>query len=132
MRVASSYYKGVSACVANLARGLPASQAAVSVQNLTSGYASTDGHNVFDPFATCGASGPVGFVAFFSGSLFWINAGFAVVLYIKRDEIVSGIAPGSSNQHDYDEIGVETDINRNEFSGDFPLSAAAGTRTMHV
>lgn len=123
MQFASSYYKGVSACVANLA-----SPRAAASQNAT-GAASMGGlTTASDPFATCGASGPVGFVAFFSGSLFWINAAFAMVLYVKRGEIISGAAPGSSHQRAYEEIGVE-----NDFSGDFPSSVAAGTeRTIHV
>jgi len=117
MQFASSYYKGLSACVANLSTHL----AVESVENFTRD-ASIDENNSLDPFTSCGASGPVGFVAFFSGSLFWLNAGFAVVLYTKRGEIISGVSPVSSNQH-YDEIGVE-----NEFSGDFPSAVA----TIHV
>lgn len=116
MQFVSSYYKGVSACVASL------SAPQESVHNFTRD-ASIEEQKINDPYASCGASGPVGLVAFFSGSLFWVNAGFAVVLYVKRGEIISGVAPISSSQHDYDEIGVE-----NDFSGDFPSAAA----TMHV
>lgn len=114
MQFASSYYKGLSACVANLSTHL----ATESVGNFTHDASK----KAFDPFTSCGASGPVGFVAFFSGSLFWTYAGLALVLFTKRSEIISGIAPASSNQL-YDEIGVE-----NEFSGDFPSAAA----TIHV
>lgn len=125
MHVASSYYKGVSACVATLA-----APGAAVVQNVTGGYASAGGHHVSDAFAACGASGPVGFVAFFSGSLCWINTGLALVLYLRKNEIISGAAPGSTNQQEYDEIGVENDFSPIDSSGDFSSSAAV--RTVHV
>ncbi|KAL7539374.1 hypothetical protein ACHAXR_009223 [Thalassiosira sp. AJA248-18] len=123
MRVVSSYDGGLSQCVAN------AASSASTSHNLAGGYANIHGksnsdshHAVFDPFTACGASGPVGFVSFISGLLFWFNIVLAMVLYSKREEILSG---GSSSQ--YDEIGV----NDHGFAGDFP-SSSGGIRTMHV
>lgn len=129
MHVVSSYCGGMSECVTNAA----ASASSSSAHNLTGGYAN-DGNNgsshsgatttLFDPFITCGASGPVGFVSFLSGLLFWLNVVLAAVLYTKREAILSGDV-GSSNQ--YDEIGGD---DGRGFAGDFPSST--GMRTMHV
>mmetsp|Transcript_14425 Transcript_14425/g.23554 ORF Transcript_14425/g.23554 Transcript_14425/m.23554 type:complete len:269 (+) Transcript_14425:206-1012(+) len=126
MRFVSTYYGGVSACVAN------AVSASASIHgNLTGGYATNDKHNDSSSSYNddaCGASGPVGFVSFLSGLLFWLNAVLASVLFTKRDELLSGDV-GPSNQ--YDEIGVDHDGDGRGFAGDFP-SSSTGMRTMNV
>ena len=126
LHVTSSYYGGLAECVtAN------AATAWKGQQHLTGGYADSVTHNNnssssiehhFDPYTACGASGPVGFVSFLSGLLFWANAVFSVTLYSKREELLSGM---SSTMNHYDEIG-------GGFAGDFPPGSSQGMRTMQV
>lgn len=126
--VISSYYGGLAECVtANAATAWKGQQQ----QHLTGGYGDSSTHNNnssssiehhFDPYSACGASGPVGFVSFLSGLLFWANAVFSVTLYTKREELLSGMSLG---RNDYDEIG-------GGFAGDFPPGSSQGMRTMQV
>ncbi|KAL7548348.1 hypothetical protein ACHAWF_011634 [Thalassiosira exigua] len=121
MRMIASYYGGMSGCVGN------AAASASAAHNLTGGYANMHrggSHGSFEPYAACGASGPVGFVSFLSGLLFWLDLALAAVLYSKREELLSGEGSYSSQ---YDEIGGS---DGGGFDGDFPN--AAGPRTMHV
>ncbi|KAL9188918.1 hypothetical protein ACHAXT_011408 [Thalassiosira profunda] len=127
LRVISSYYGGVARCVTNMA------SASVTNHNVTGGYKTFHDNmrglssSSFDPYGACGASGPVGFVSFLSGLLFWLDAALAVALHSKREEILSGV--GGAGQM-YDEIGVVPEDGSGGFAGDFP--AAGGPRTMNV
>lgn len=133
MHVVSSYYDGLSNCVASTTAN--ANSNAASATNLTGGYANmhtSNGHHTtsassIDPYATCGASGPVGFVSFISWWLVWFNVILGMTLFTKRDEILSGVGGGGSGQYD------EIDGGSGGFDGDFPSSSGGGgMRTMHV
>lgn len=107
MHIVHVYYGGVSDCVVDAAA---ASRGGDGTFHLTGGYGndmnnSTKGiSTAFNPFRTCGASGPVKLVSFLSSMLVWSNAILAVTLYARRGELLSeGGGVGSSNQ--YDEIG---------------------------
>ena len=160
MHVMSSYYGGVSRCVtkshaawidgedsghASLTGGYDANDDddSISSSSTTTTQSTATSAN-FDPWGNCGASGPVGFISLLTGLLFWFDVILALVLYIKREELLSGegygvVGSGGSNQ--YEEIrGVDDDDGSSNlrdggggFAGDFPsMSAAAGMRTMHV
>ena len=134
MHIISLYYGGLSSCVASAASSaLSSASASSSNNNLTGGYSShnmqqdiSNGHHTntmgaaaFDPYNTCGASGPVGFVSFISGLLFWFNSVLTVVLYAKREEIAMGGSAGGAGQ--YDEIGASAEQQQQRgFAGDFP------------
>lgn len=157
MHVVSSYYGGVAECVANAAHKASSSSSSGSGHHdLTGGYANmhddgtgssnsnTSSSSSSYPYGNCGASGPVGFVSFLAGLLFWLNAVLAGTLHVKRDELLSGSGGGdgdsgggyggSSYSNQYDEIGIVDVDNDGDagFAGDFPPASATGMTTMHV
>lgn len=116
MHIISVYFGGVSECYS--------AENAITVKNVT-GYADIDQQiirNSAEQF-TCGASGPVAFVSFLSRMLSWLDASLAVVLFVKRQELING-AIGGSGSGEYDEIGG------GEFAGDFPANGQQ--RVLHV
>ena len=129
LHAVSSYYGGLADCVT--ANAAAASRGGGQHHSLSGGYddthnSSTAGgsssYRVFEPYETCGSSGPVGVISFLSGILFWLNSMLAVTLYTKRDELLSG----GASVGQYEEI----DPNGVGFAGDFPSSQ--GMRTMQV
>jgi len=126
LHITSSYFGELANCVADNA----ASSISSGQHNLTGGYAShvvnSNTYNIddYNPYNSCGSSGPVGFISFITGLLFWFNSILSIALYARRDEILSGGGGGGSQQ--YDEIGSGDGT----FSGDFPSSQ--GMRTMQV
>lgn len=122
MHVLSVFFGGVADCIDK------ANQSGVSSEyNLTGGYANLDSQlaqHQSNAYLACGSSGPVSFVAFISGLLFWVNATLTCVLFTKRSNLINGTVGNSAGGGQYDEIGGGS------FQGDFPGNGQQ--RVMHV
>ena len=64
----------------------------------------------------CGAYGPVGFVSFLSGILYWLNLSLAIALYVKRTEL-SGGGSSLTMQAEYEEIHSDFNLMEEEVNG---------------
>mmetsp|Transcript_27728 Transcript_27728/g.58590 ORF Transcript_27728/g.58590 Transcript_27728/m.58590 type:complete len:288 (-) Transcript_27728:236-1099(-) len=138
MHVLHSYYGGLAECVTNAASSRMNNNGA---NNLTGGYANMHENDpntynmnggYVDPYTLCGSSGPVGFVSFITGLLFWIDMVLAVTLYTRRHELLNGGGGGGVSSSQYDEIGVQSGSGGvGGFDGDFP-SSSEGMQTMNV
>lgn len=105
MHVVWAYYARVNDCVVNLdariehAYNITRHHHHVGQHGTTTpSYAAIDNVN----HLICGAYGPVGFVSFLSGLLYWLNLSLAIALYVKRTEL-----SGDNNiplQSEYEEI----------------------------
>ena len=122
MHLLSTFFGGVSDCIDQT------KQSVSSEYNLTGGYANMHSQHALQQqsnvYLACGSSGPVSFVAFISGLLFWVNATLTFVLFTKRSNLINGTVENAAGGGQYDEIGGGS------FQGDFPGNGQQ--RVMHV
>ena len=121
MHVVWAYYARVNDCVVNLDTRL---EHAYNItrshhhyngqqQQHTPSYATIDNVN----HLICGAYGPVGFVSFLSGLLYWLNLSLAIALYVKRTELSSSGGTGGGImplQSEYEEIHSDLNLREDE------------------
>ncbi len=114
MHVVWAYYARVNDCVVNLDARLEhaynITRAHHHIGQHTPSYSAIDNVN----HLICGAYGPVGFVSFLSGILYWLNLSLAIALYVKRTELSGGGRPW---QDDYEEISSDLNLNEEEVNG---------------
>mmetsp|Transcript_30535 Transcript_30535/g.45860 ORF Transcript_30535/g.45860 Transcript_30535/m.45860 type:complete len:261 (-) Transcript_30535:90-872(-) len=113
MHVVWAYYARVNDCVLNLDARLE------HAYNITHNghHGHTPSYSAIDNVnhLICGAYGPVGFVSFLSGILYWLNLSLAIALYVKRTELSGG---GSlTMQAEYEEIHSDLNLREEEVNG---------------
>ena len=120
----STNFGGIASCVAH--HGGYYHSMHPMQQHLVNGTSTT--RHYFDAYGVCGSSGPVHFVSFLTSILSWLYLGIALLLFLRRGELLEGLnlngGGGGGQSYQYDEIGES-----GGFSGDFPAGTA---RTMQV
>ena len=140
MHVVWAYYARVNDCVVNLDTRLEHAynitrshhhhyNGQQQSQQHTPSYATIDNVN----HLICGAYGPVGFVSFLSGLLYWLNLSLAIALYVKRTELSSAGAGIMPLQSEYEEIHSDLNLRVDEVHGGHDGGGGGnGMRVMQV
>lgn len=109
MHVVWAYYARVNDCVVNLDARLEHAYN-ISRHSHSHSYSAIDNVN----HLICGAYGPVGFVSFVSGILYWLNLSLAIALYVRRTELSGG---GRMMHAEYEEIHSDLNLREEEING---------------
>lgn len=116
MHVVWAYFARVNDCVVNLDNRIQ------HAYNVTRHVSPT--HTAIDNVnhLICGAYGPVGFVSFISGILYWLNLSLAIALYVERRKLFGDNVDAMHGQ--YEEIHSDLNLSEEEVNN--------GMRVMQV
>ena len=119
MHVVWAYFARVNDCVVNLDNRIQ------HAYNVTRHVSPT--HTAIDNVnhLICGAYGPVGFVSFISGILYWLNLSLAIALYVERRKLF-GDNNVDAMHGQYEEIHSDLNLSEEEVNND------NGMRVMQV
>jgi len=128
MHVVWAYYARVNDCVVNLDTRIEHAYNVNHAQHNTPSTRAIDNVN----HLICGAYGPVGFVSFLSGLLYWLNLSLAIALYVKRTELSGGGGHHVPLQSEYEEIHNDLNLSEEEVNGPRGGAGMSGARVMQV